>query len=41
MVNSTARLADMKKFMRGQMQGWDCRAGQNSLIIGTTGAFEE
>jgi MoaA/NifB/PqqE/SkfB family radical SAM enzyme len=39
MVNSTARLADMKKFMRGQMQEWDCRAGQNSLIIRVDGSL--
>jgi len=39
MVNSTARLGDMKKFMRGQMQEWDCRAGQNSLIIRVDGSL--
>jgi MoaA/NifB/PqqE/SkfB family radical SAM enzyme len=39
MVNSTARLADMKKFMRGELQSWDCRAGQNSLIIRIDGSL--
>jgi hypothetical protein len=39
MVNSTARLADMKKFMRGALQSWDCRAGQNSLIIRVDGSL--
>ena len=39
MVNSTARLADMKKFMRGELQSWDCRAGQNSMIIRVDGSL--
>ena len=39
MVNSTARLADMKKFMRGALQSWQCRAGQNSLIIRVDGTL--
>ncbi|MGE5568424.1 MAG: radical SAM protein [Rhodospirillales bacterium] len=39
MVNSTARLQQMKKFMRGQLQEWNCRAGQNSLIIRTDGTL--
>jgi MoaA/NifB/PqqE/SkfB family radical SAM enzyme len=39
MVNSAARLNDMKTFMRGQMQPWNCRAGQNSLIIRTDGTL--
>ena len=39
MVNSTARLADMKKFMRGKLQSWDCRAGQNSMIIRADGSL--
>ena len=30
MVNSVARLEQMKQFMRGQLQDWNCRAGQNS-----------
>jgi MoaA/NifB/PqqE/SkfB family radical SAM enzyme len=39
MVNSTARLADMKKFMRGSLQHWQCRAGQNSLVIRVDGTL--
>jgi MoaA/NifB/PqqE/SkfB family radical SAM enzyme len=39
MVNSRARLADMKKFMRGELQSWECRAGQNSLIIRVDGTL--
>ena len=39
MVNSTSRLADMKRFMRGELQKWDCRAGQNSLIIRVDGSL--
>lgn len=39
MVNSTARLQQMKEFMRGQLQEWNCRAGQNSLIIRTDGTL--
>jgi hypothetical protein len=29
----------MKEFMRGKLQHWDCRAGQNSLIIRTDGTL--
>lgn len=39
MVNSAARLADMKRFMRGPMDEWNCRAGQNSLIVRTNGSL--
>lgn len=39
MVNSVRRLEDMRAFMRGQVQCWDCRAGQNSLIIRTDGTL--
>ncbi len=39
MVNSTKRLQEMKAFMRGKLQDWDCRAGQNSLIIRTDGTL--
>ena len=28
-----------KAFMRGKLQEWDCRAGQNSLIIRTDGTL--
>ncbi|MFZ0940714.1 MAG: radical SAM protein, partial [Candidatus Sulfotelmatobacter sp.] len=33
MVNSVKRLRDMKDFMRGKVEPWNCRAGQNSIII--------
>ncbi len=39
MVNSVRRLAQMKEFMRGKLQQWDCRAGQNSIIIRTDGTL--
>lgn len=39
MVNSVQRLQDMKAFMRGAVQEWNCRAGQNSLIIRTDGTL--
>jgi MoaA/NifB/PqqE/SkfB family radical SAM enzyme len=39
MVNSVRRLQEMKAFMRGRLQHWDCRAGQNSLIIRTDGTL--
>lgn len=39
MVNSVRRLEDMRAFMRGKVQCWDCRAGQNSLIIRTDGTL--
>ncbi|MGA3017708.1 MAG: radical SAM protein [Bryobacteraceae bacterium] len=39
MVNSVRRLEEMKTFMRGKLQQWDCRAGQNSLIIRTDGTL--
>ena len=39
MVNSVKRLQEMKAFMRGKLQNWDCRAGQNSLIIRTDGTL--
>ncbi len=39
MVNSVHRLEEMKQFMRGKLQDWDCRAGQNSLIIRTDGTL--
>jgi len=39
MVNSIRRLEQMKAFMRGKLQEWDCRAGQNSLIIRTDGTL--
>jgi len=39
MVNSVRRLEDMKAFMRGKVEPWDCRAGHNSLIIRTDGTL--
>jgi MoaA/NifB/PqqE/SkfB family radical SAM enzyme len=39
MVNSMQRLEQMKAFMRGGLQEWNCRAGQNSLIIRTDGSL--
>jgi len=39
MVNSVRRLEEMKALMRGKLQQWDCRAGQNSLIIRTDGTL--
>ncbi len=39
MVNSRNRLAEMKQFMRDQVEPWDCRAGQNSIVIRTDGTL--
>jgi MoaA/NifB/PqqE/SkfB family radical SAM enzyme len=39
MVNSVKRLNDMKDFMRGKVEPWNCRAGQNSLIIRVDGSL--
>jgi len=39
MVNSVQRLKDMKAFMRGKVEPWNCRAGQNSLIIRVDGTL--
>lgn len=39
MVNSIQRLNDMKDFMRGRVKPWNCRAGQNSLIIRVDGTL--
>jgi MoaA/NifB/PqqE/SkfB family radical SAM enzyme len=39
MTNSTSRIAEMKEFMRGSLQDWNCRAGQNTLIIRTDGTL--
>jgi MoaA/NifB/PqqE/SkfB family radical SAM enzyme len=39
MVNSPARLEEMKSFMRGRLQEWNCRAGQNTLIIRPDGTL--
>jgi MoaA/NifB/PqqE/SkfB family radical SAM enzyme len=37
MVNSVPRLQEMKSFMRGKLQEWNCRAGQNNVIIRVDG----
>jgi len=39
MVNSCQHLADMKRFMRGEVTPWVCRAGQSSAIIRTDGTL--
>ena len=39
MVNSVRRLQEMKSFMKGKLQEWDCRAGHNSIIIRTDGTL--
>ena len=39
MVNPIQHMEDMKLLMRGQVPEWQCRAGQNSLIIRTDGSL--
>jgi MoaA/NifB/PqqE/SkfB family radical SAM enzyme len=39
MVNSVKRLQDMKAFLRGKVEPWNCRAGQNSMIIRVDGTL--
>ena len=39
MVNSPARLGEMRSFMGGRLQEWNCRAGQNSLIVRPDGSL--
>jgi MoaA/NifB/PqqE/SkfB family radical SAM enzyme len=39
MVNSIQRLTEMKEFMRGKLQDWNCRAGQNNVIIRVDGTL--
>ena len=39
MVNSVKRLTEMKAFMRGKVQEWNCRAGQNSMIVRVDGSL--
>jgi len=38
-ANSVERLAQMKDFMGGALEDWNCRAGQNTLIIRTDGTL--
>jgi MoaA/NifB/PqqE/SkfB family radical SAM enzyme len=39
MVDSVQRLGEMKNFVRGNHGRWNCRAGQNSLIIRVDGTL--
>ncbi|MCU1265238.1 MAG: Radical domain heme biosynthesis protein [Acidobacteria bacterium] len=39
MVNPIQHMQDMKLLMRGDVPPWQCRAGQNSLIIRTDGTL--
>jgi MoaA/NifB/PqqE/SkfB family radical SAM enzyme len=39
MVNSVKRLNGMRDFLRGRLERWNCRAGQNSLIIRVDGTL--
>jgi MoaA/NifB/PqqE/SkfB family radical SAM enzyme len=39
MTNSVERLAQMKQFMRGGLEPWNCRAGQNTVIIRVDGTL--
>ena len=39
MVNSASRINEMRHFMRGKVQEWNCRAGHNSLIVRTDGTL--
>jgi len=39
MANSVQRLAEMKEFLRGKLLEWNCRAGQNTLIVRTDGTL--
>ncbi len=39
MVNSATRIREMKQFARGKLQEWNCRAGQNTMIIRTDGSL--
>jgi len=39
MTNSVSRIGEMKQAMRGQLQSWNCRAGQNTCIIRVDGTL--
>jgi MoaA/NifB/PqqE/SkfB family radical SAM enzyme len=39
MVNSVERLLQMKDFIQGDLQDWNCRAGHNSLIVRVDGTL--
>ncbi|MGI8555297.1 MAG: radical SAM protein [Pyrinomonadaceae bacterium] len=38
-INPKMHIVEMRKLMRGAIPPWDCRAGQNSLIIRTDGTL--
>ncbi len=38
-INQKDRLAQMKQFMRGDIEPWGCRAGENTLIIRVDGTL--
>jgi MoaA/NifB/PqqE/SkfB family radical SAM enzyme len=39
MVNSVQRLNEMREFMRGKLQDWNCRAGHNNVIVRVDGTL--
>ena len=39
MVNSVQRLNEMRDFMRGKLQSWNCRAGHNNVIVRVDGTL--
>ena len=39
MVNSVQRLNEMREFMRGKLQEWNCRAGHNNVIVRVDGTL--
>jgi len=39
MVNSLESLAKMKEFVKGSLNAWNCRAGQNSVIVRVDGTL--
>jgi MoaA/NifB/PqqE/SkfB family radical SAM enzyme len=39
MVNSVQRLDEMRQFMRGKLQDWNCRAGHNNVIVRVDGTL--
>lgn len=39
MVNSVRRLEEIRAFVRGGLQDWQCRSGQNSVFIRVDGTL--
>jgi hypothetical protein len=39
MVNSVQRLNEMREFMQGKLQEWNCRAGHNNVIVRVDGTL--